>query len=891
MADAVMDDVVRTDPKEEGPEDRPEDRPEESGDPEDVPGDQPGDAVEDEVESSGESSDGDDEESLPPTPGRSPTPEGDARLPPLPDRIETPPEGTPPRDVQKAYDSGSMVLVVMLKKVDKGFNRMARCHRCCRSAEDHKGHKIAGCRKERKNVDPDELSASYKDEYEQLRSSYKRELERQRNIDAVEDLQKKYTEMEMELDLANEHYEEAKARNSYLEEARAKLRKMTQRMAEKSEKYLRGSVVRREVQDCVDTAYADLGREKTYYNRLLRQCQFLHDYEESELPGLRDVGTGTDDEEESLSTTEGSEATSVAEEEGVTEVKEAVIVSKEVAPKNGKNEVAEKKKVEEPHVEEEQDVIICGVNERLEDSDSEAGRKSRREWKGPEREVEKKKPATAPGSRTLEVRPEDVAKIKAAVEEKKRSLNKAKEQERLKAEMEKFKREWRELEREESRFKKAPAGERRATTFADEASTHPIRRMTAPEEMAPRGGSDLGAPSTSEERIRPRESLGVGSSPPYPGFRDPAPGTDLKHRVGEGAICGGKGDQDIVIKAQKLVKITFKESEDCFEWLEKKRKMMNQMEYLYPDLEIYDLIAIFQSRATDHVRTLEPLLKKQSHYKSFTHFIREFQEQAYPNIKNEVQARFATITQRERGQNIYQFYLEFLDLLTVLGWRADDHVQTFLRKLKSKEIKMAVRNEYISTGEQTLEGVQKHASQIETRMEMDNAEDKRVRQAKISDVSVGAVGMGRGRGAPFRGSFKASRGLGYGRAQGGRHTPYQTPRPTSPGKSGGGGRFERKSPQATTPHLAFKPHEFEKVRAECTKRMGERNLTGCGGCLGFKHKMKPDLSTCMYQSCIFCGKGFRAKGAHVSAMCDEFPVDSRDATALLRQRRLERRDK
>ena len=850
-------------------------------DPEDENPDSVGadDLLPDELQSDGQP-DGDaleDEEDFPatPSPGRSPSPEGEIHLPPLPERVGTPVDGTPPRDVQKLYDRGSETLAVVIKKVNPGYHRPQRCSKCGRLAADHKGKKVARCKKERKNVDPEELNRSYKNEYFEVRRSYKREMERQENSEALEEMAKKLNEMEEQFDGQLMRLNESRERVHYLEEARLGLRELAQGVAEKSERYVGGAASVDDTRHCVDVAYASLRRESRNHKRLMKRCRYLNeDGAAAKVPEVAEEEEETEDEA-SLSSTEESGATSVEEEE------EVVIENEEVAQKGKRKENAKKEEEEESK---EKDIIICSVDEKLEDSDSETGQKPRRDWKEPERRAERKKPE-------VEVRPEDVAKFKAAIEEKKKSLNKAKEQIRLKEKMEECKGEWRELEWQESRLKKAASGKGGTATFTDEASTHPIRRMMAPKEMAPRGRGVLGAPSVSEEPIRPRKSLGVGSSGPYPGFRDPDPGTELSHRIGEGAICGGKGNQDNVIKAQKLVKITFRESDDCFEWLEKKRKMMNQMEYLYPDLEIYDLIAIFQSRATEHVRTFEPLLKKQKHFTSFTHFIKEFEKKSYPNIKNEVQTRFSTVTQKETGQNIYQFYLEFLDLLAVLGWRADDHVQTFLRKLKSEEIRLAVRNEFISTGERTLEGVQKHASQIETRMEMDDAEERRLRDAEIGDVSVDTVGMERGRGMSNRGSFKAKRGFGRGRMQGGRHAPYQTSRSSSSSSSkesvGEGDGYEAKISYVNIPHRAFDESEFEEIKAECAKRMHQRNLHGCGGCLGFKHQMQPDLANCMYQACIFCGKGFRAEGAHVAALCDAFPANGKGAAAIMRQRRLE----
>ena len=100
----------------------------------------------------------------------------------------------------------------------------------------------------------------------------------------------------------------------------------------------------------------------------------------------------------------------------------------------------------------------------------------------------------------------------------------------------------------------------------------------------------------------------------FPGLLDSPPETDLKHKRGEGGLCGGAADVEVVKGAKAVIEVRFRPCDTVFVYLRHKRTLMHQLRSLYGQTDLYTLLGIFQDRAVDHIRTLEPMLTEEGKY-------------------------------------------------------------------------------------------------------------------------------------------------------------------------------------------------------------------------------------------------------------------------------------
>ena len=108
---------------------------------------------------------------------------------------------------------------------------------------------------------------------------------------------------------------------------------------------------------------------------------------------------------------------------------------------------------------------------------------------------------------------------------------------------------------------------------------------------------------------------------------------ELKHRTG-GNLCGGFRDASAVLKASKIITMNFDPKDTALTYLEKRRKFIGELETIYGEEEIYLLLGIFKVRDIALASVVDPLLEKTSYYRSFLHFLEEFEIQQYPTLRS-----------------------------------------------------------------------------------------------------------------------------------------------------------------------------------------------------------------------------------------------------------------
>ena len=465
-------------------------------------------------------------------------------------------------------------------------------------------------------------------------------------------------------------------------------------------------------------------------------------------------------------------------------------------------------------------------------------------------------------------------------------------------------------------------GERDRRSPPENLVSYPARRSaeeSARMESSPQPGSSGMRPSIVPPlRSRNRPSLpyyrGELTNPPgelhagteagrIPGLLDPPPETELKHARGQGGLCGGAADVEVVKGARSVIEVRFKPSDSVFVYLRNKRTLMHQLRSLYGQTDLYTILGIFQDRAVEHIRTLEPMLTEEGTYRSFEHFLSEFEKIAYENLHNDVMRRFNSMRQQE-NQDVRTFYLEFCEMVELLNWRKDDFVNPFIERLKSQEVIRAVRNTYYPPGQRNLEKVYMHASQAESNMRS----ARRHTSTSSSAISGNPErGRGKARGGGNAGgsghanvddgdphaSVNASGGMlaRGGFQSGGSRRPHGPPAGSGAGngfgEGGSGGKKKKKKPgrgaRGRRVHPFFVNVDKGSKLRELVARLRQIGLEKrCPGCCVGDHQFKLDFTRCAFRACPFCGKNYREKDAHPASACPRLPKTKEGVEKALR---------
>ena len=100
-----------------------------------------------------------------------------------------------------------------------------------------------------------------------------------------------------------------------------------------------------------------------------------------------------------------------------------------------------------------------------------------------------------------------------------------------------------------------------------------------------------------------------------------------------GHICGGNPETAKIGKLMKdWVTVRFTKADDMDAYLPKKRSLMRTFKSTFPSETIYTLVNIFSTICDSELNThIDELTPKKGYFTSFQHFLREFEETAYPD--------------------------------------------------------------------------------------------------------------------------------------------------------------------------------------------------------------------------------------------------------------------
>ena len=252
-----------------------------------------------------------------------------------------------------------------------------------------------------------------------------------------------------------------------------------------------------------------------------------------------------------------------------------------------------------------------------------------------------------------------------------------------------------------------------------------------------------------------------------PGLYDRDPSVVLEFPTG-GPLCGGCPVSSELVKAPKLLNVKFDEKDTAVTFLDKKRSFMNQFKYNMPNLELPSYLSVFHRVSSSKMRLqIDTMSRVEGYYKSFDHFLKEFERKFFPDLAAVAIAKWHNLKQDQKP--VMEFYLEFHDVCELLGYDEENFQWDFLEKLTDQSIANRVMDSNYGEGLKLVEIVSRVAV-----ME-GNANVRMARKGKLP-ASSPSTGRGAGRGAVNavgRGAVDASaspagrgRGRGRGRASG-----------------------------------------------------------------------------------------------------------------------------
>ena len=121
-------------------------------------------------------------------------------------------------------------------------------------------------------------------------------------------------------------------------------------------------------------------------------------------------------------------------------------------------------------------------------------------------------------------------------------------------------------------------------------------------------------------------------------------------------------DSDKVLRAGKILKAEFCESDSPLKYLEKRRLFVNEIRCYFSDLDIYTLLSIFALKGYAYYKIYAPLFDLQCHFISFLHFLKEFELRIFPNLQSIALATLHTRRQKP-DETVRQYFNEFADHL------------------------------------------------------------------------------------------------------------------------------------------------------------------------------------------------------------------------------------
>ena len=376
-------------------------------------------------------------------------------------------------------------------------------------------------------------------------------------------------------------------------------------------------------------------------------------------------------------------------------------------------------------------------------------------------------------------------------------------------------------------------------------------------------------------------SAAVASAPP-PGMRFPGlfDTTEPIFHCRGGPILGGNPSGAIVRSSRKDVTQSFKKNDTASKALLTQQFMMTEFSLNYSDADIYTIVAIFVKSNPELKLQVAGMIKKEAHFTSFEHFLRELQEDRFPDLKYSAEIEMDAL--KEKGDGALALYLHFDYLCKQLGRNPNDYVRLFLSKLRHEVVRDTV-NKANFTREQRydLHYIAAFCDSLQTRLNLSNkiasvssAKAKSGKNDAVSssnnsnnDVSndSGAVPktatvsmMGKGGGT--KGGAKGARGQGRGGSDGGN------------GGNGDGSSNDTQLKSVVSSAVG------QQQQPQTNKHFLSWAHEGCAGCLSTRHTFAENYKNCRFKRCLWCGKVVKeGEVLHPAALCGNRPGSGKEA--------------
>ena len=257
---------------------------------------------------------------------------------------------------------------------------------------------------------------------------------------------------------------------------------------------------------------------------------------------------------------------------------------------------------------------------------------------------------------------------------------------------------------------------------------------------------DPAAPTTTHVSVGPH-SLSM-APPPHMQLRDDSPppeprkprppglmeveGVELIHQQ-DGHVCGGHPETHLIAKLLKFVKPEFKSQEKIDVYLKKKKELMNCFKATFPSETLYTLVNIFTLQCDSELCSyIEELTAKKSYFTSFEMFLREFEEQVYPNSRQAAYTRFINRSTPSDAK-IAVAWKQFKEDARLVNLDPLEHNMLFIRGIRHREKKKALLQKWLSTKD--MDEVLEEAVSLESTYEMMTCWDQDEKEGKSNQKS------------------------------------------------------------------------------------------------------------------------------------------------------------
>ena len=386
----------------------------------------------------------------------------------------------------------------------------------------------------------------------------------------------------------------------------------------------------------------------------------------------------------------------------------------------------------------------------------------------------------------------------------------------------------------------------------------------------------------------------------YPGLDDPESEVRLKHLKG-GHIVGGHGDRKDMKELEKYTQsIDFKTKEknekEFITFLRNLNEYMSKLEtWCNRETTIYTLVAVFVGKTPHWRSTNDDLLCKQEHFTSFRHYMEEFKQKQWPNLKQQTMAEARECIQTPHDPSIEAYAERFKDLYKLAGLAVNDHIDQFISGLSNETVKEACRKQNWPEEERTIDEVRKYASSIQSTAEVGRKLDAeklaRTRQFQKTG-QVGAVGSSKkpGRLSPekkyqnYQKEASRQRPQQYQQTQRPRQQyqqqsyqqrtyqkpqqkPYQRPYQKPYQRQTTSSNQQQQQTSRTSTTAASSADKIKELKA----KMENFRLVGCYGCCSNAHTWAPNFKNCG-PGCPFCLTQFKpGRPRHYAIDCNKLP--------------------